>query len=134
MRIRFTIFFFLSLSFFHLLSYERADVNVVLERIGNCISQGSSNCLTPYLNARTELTLYNQRGSYAAGQAKFVLQKFFDSYPPGSFHIVHTGNSGGSIYALGEYRSAKGVFEANIYIKQDAQGTYKIEKLRFAKK
>jgi len=134
MRLRFTILFFLLISLVSGFSNEEDDLNAVLERVGSCIASGSSDCLSPYLSERTELTLLNTRGDYGRSQAKFVLQKFFDQNRPLNFKIVKTGMSGGSIYALGEYRSSKGLLEANIYLKQDSQGRYRVEKLRFAEK
>ena len=134
MRKRFTILIFLFLPFIHVWSSEDVTQSGVLDRISSCIQRGSSDCLSPYLNARTEITLNNARRFYAPGQAKFVLQQFFDRFPAMSFDIRHSGIRGGARYALAVYRSSKGVFEVNIFLKQAPNGSYVIEKIRFAKK
>jgi len=133
MRKRFTILIFLCLPFLHVLSSEEAKLGV-LDRISSCIQRGNSECLSPYLGAQVELTINNERRFYAPGQAKFVLQQFFDSHPAGSFTIRHAGVRGGSHYALAEYRSSRGIFEVNIFLKQTSDGSYTIEKIRFARK
>ena len=134
MRKRFTILIFL---FFPLLNVWSSDVAAQsdpLVRISSCMERGSSNCLSPYLKARIEITIKNSRRVYSPGQAKFVLQQFFDSNPPMSFKIRHDGMRTGSLFALAEYRSSKGTYEVNIFLKQSQSGSFVIEKIRFARR
>ncbi|MEM9719517.1 MAG: DUF4783 domain-containing protein [Bacteroidota bacterium] len=134
MRKRFTILLFLFVPLLYVWSSDCVAQSGALGRISSCIERGSSNCLSPYLNSRIEITINNTRRVYAPGQAKFVLQQFFDSHPPMSFSIKHSGMRTGSRFALAEYRSSKGTYEVNLFLKQSQNGSFVIEKMRFARK
>jgi hypothetical protein len=105
----------------------------ILEEVAGCIREGNSDQLSTFLNENVEITLMDQRNDYAKSQAKYILKDFFTTYPPASFSLLHDGNTGGTIYALGEYESGGLVLEVNIFLKSTGDG-YLIDQIRFERK
>ena len=98
-----------------------------------CIVEGNADCLFNYLHENVEITLLGDRNGYAKTQARFVLKDFFSKYPPSSFSIIHEGATENTVYALGEYRSTKGLMEVNVFLKNTGLG-YSIHQIRFERK
>lgn len=105
----------------------------VLNGIAESILAGDATALSKHFHDQVEITLLKERSDYARKQATFILKQFFTDYPPSSFSVVHQGNTGSIMYALGEYRSEAGSFDVNIFLKSEGD-TYVIERLRFERK
>lgn len=101
-----------------------------LDKATAAIAKGDAASLAALLNSSVELTLPGADGMYQSNQAQFVLKDFFTKYPVTGFKIMHKGNSAGAFYATGSYTSAKGNFDANIYVK-NVNGQFLVTAIRF---
>lgn len=104
--------------------------SAVLNVVEESLVAGDAALLASTFHSRVELTLEGRSQIQTKVQAQYVMSQFFASYPPSSFTLNHKGETGGTLYALGEYRSAKGTFEVNIFIRFES-GTNRISELRF---
>ena len=132
----YAILIFLSTFCLGLSSHEaKAQVtSAVLDDVVESIIDGDSDRLTQHLNDRIEITLLSQRQTYAVPQARFVISKFFNEYPPLYFEIKHKGAVNNTTYALGEYRSTNGVyFDVNIFLRLNGK-LYKVDEIRFERR
>lgn len=102
----------------------------ILNKVEESLTSGNAAMLASTFHSRVELTLEGKSQIQSSVQAQYVMSQFFASYPPSSFTLSHHGETGGTLYALGEYRSAKGTFEVNIFIRFEG-GTNRISELRF---
>lgn len=135
---KYTIFTFLfsTLLSFAPTSLRSQSSDNSLQEISSCLRRADAGCLNEYLGAHLELTFFNERRMYASGQARYVLEEFFNSYPVnqgrGGFEIVSSGNTSNSQFAKGAYFSTKGVMDVGIFLKLDSEtGVYKIDRLNF---
>lgn len=104
--------------------------DAVFAEIETAIKKGDSQMLANYFNNILEINLIDKEQTYSQNQAMFVMKEFFMNYPVKSFSILHKGQSGENIYAVGSYISVKGAFDTNIFIKK-YNGNFKINQLRF---
>jgi hypothetical protein len=102
----------------------------VLGQIQESLIDGNADRLVSFFNERIEITLMGQRQVHSQKQALYVMRQFFSNYPPNAFRVRHKGDTGGTFYALGEYQSAKGQFEVNLFIKLSTDG-HRINEIRF---
>ncbi|MEL6191144.1 MAG: DUF4783 domain-containing protein [Bacteroidota bacterium] len=132
MRIFCTIFAFMLLISLGTGEAKAQSRSQTLNAVVKAIQTGNSNLLASYFSSRVELTIVNQRNLYSPQQAKFVMREFFGTYPPSSFNIKHTGNTGSTTYALGSFISSRGSFEVNIFIKSEGSG-YRVSNIRIGR-
>lgn len=109
---------------------QAQDASGVFQEVARSIQAGNSVSLSGHFAANVEVTLPDAEGTYSSKQAQFVVADFFKEFPVKTFKIVHKGNSGATHYAVGTYSSTKGVFDANIFIKE-VGNKYVISQIRF---
>ena len=97
-------------------TFAQSEPMDVLDEVTESLTDGDSDRLAKHLKDHVEITLLGKRQVLSKTQATYVLKQFFGDYPPLSFNKHHIGKTGGTLYALGEYRSGKGNFEVNIFI------------------
>lgn len=102
----------------------------VFQQIEIAIKKGDATALSGYFNSMLDLTIVDKEQTYSSSHAMYVVKEFFMNYPVRSFSILHKGNSGDNVYAVGSYISTKGAFDTNIFIKKYGNA-YKINQLRF---
>jgi Domain of unknown function (DUF4783) len=100
------------------------------EKAAAAISKMDAATLSAGMNASVELTIPGADGAYTSNQAQFMLKDFFAKFPATGFSIMHKGTSGGASYATGSYKSAKGNFDVNIFVK-NVNGQFMITAIRF---
>ena len=96
------------------------------------IGQADAQGLSKYFNDYVEVTINEKDETYPKAQAVFIIKEFFAGNKAQSFHIVHQGSSNNNFYAIGEYKTSQGKFDANIFIKK-VGNNYLIEQIRFEK-
>lgn len=97
----------------------------------DAIRQGDAAKLSNHFSQKLEVSVPpNADGEYSKNQALFIFKEYFMNYPVKSFKLLHKGSSGKSYYAMGQYVSAKGRFDTNIFIKK-SNGQYVIDEIRF---
>ncbi|MDX2283989.1 MAG: DUF4783 domain-containing protein [Bacteroidia bacterium] len=102
----------------------------ILSELGEAFTNGAPGPVIRHLGSRVEISLQGKRQVHSNMQAQYIINQFFSDYPAGSFTFSHTGETGGTAYATGEYRSSGGAFEVNIFLRPEG-GSYKITELRF---
>jgi hypothetical protein len=98
--------------------------------IEQAINRSDAQALSNFFNSQVDITIGDKDVPYTRSQALYVVREFFMNYPVRNFAIRHKGNSGTTLYAIGEYYSSRGKFDTNIFIKK-VGNTYVIEQLRF---
>ena len=100
-----------------------------LKVMESSLISGTTEQLPQWLSQEVGITMGGTTRMYDRNQALFVIRQFLSDYPPGGFHLQHTGESGGTAYASGLYNARSGgSFEINIYVKMSG-GT--IDEIRF---
>lgn len=102
----------------------------VFAAIEEAIQKGDAQALSKHFHTHVDITIGDKDVPYTSSQAFYVVREFFMNYHVRSFRIVHKGSSGNTFYAIGDYYSTRGKFDANIFLKK-VNNTYKIEQLRF---
>lgn len=128
MKLIFTLLFVL-LTFCSTLRAQNST-DEVFHQIELAIKKGDATALSSYFNSMLDLTIIDKEQTYSSSHAMYVVKEFFMNYPVRSFSILHKGNSGDNVYAVGSYISTKGAFDTNIFIKKYGNA-YKINQLRF---
>ncbi len=108
----------------------------ISSELTHALSTGNTDELARSFNDRVEITINDVRDVYSLTQAKFVMKKFFTDFPPSdtfTFSPSHTGNTETTIYAIGTYKSSRGNFEVNMFLKRSGDGE-KIDRIRFDRK
>lgn len=106
----------------------QGTITAIEQSIGKSDAQG----LSKYFDTYVEVTINDVETTYPKTQAAFVLKEFFMNNKLQSFHILHQGSSANTYYAVGEYNSSQGKFDANLFLKKIG-GAYFIEQIRFEK-
>lgn len=103
-----------------------------LTGIEQSISRADAQALSKYFNEYVEVTINEKEETYPKAQAIFILKEFFSSNKIQSFHILHQGSSNQNFYAIGEYKTSQGKYDANIFIKKIGTN-FLVEQIRFEK-
>jgi len=110
-----------------------APAKRVMSDVVNAIRQADASALSGHFHRKLEVSLPpNAEGEYSKDQATFVFKEFFMNHPVSSFSILHRGHSNDTHYAVGQYTSAKGRFDVNIFIKKRGE-SFIVEEIRFEK-
>lgn len=130
MRLSHIIFLLAILQFLYAgQAFSQSDARISTE-LTHALGTGNTDELARSFNDRVEITINNVRDVYSLAQAKFVMKKFFTDFPPTSFKDFQFGNTETTSYILGEYKSAKGAFEVNMFLKRSGE-VMKIDRIRF---
>ena len=112
---------------------DDASAKRVMNEVVSAIRQADANALSKHFHRKLEVNLPpNAEGEYSKDQATFIFKEYFMNHPVDAFSLLHRGHSNDTHYAVGQYESAKGRFDVNIFIgKRD--GTFIVEEIRFEK-
>src|ERR1700712_4766017 len=83
-------------------SFENMDAVVTAIRTGNV------NQLSPYFDARVDISLPDKSDTYSKTQAEMVLGDFFNTNGVQNFKITQRGESGGTTYCAGVLQTHAG--------------------------
>jgi hypothetical protein len=101
--------------------------------IRNAIRESSSRELAGFFAPTVELSFDNEKQSYSATQAEFVMKDFFSKNSPASFDFIHYGGSNeGTPYAVGKYAGKNGAYRMFVKMKS-VGGALKIGTIDFSK-
>lgn len=112
---------------------EKED-DVFLVGVEKALKANSAKELTRFLQNNVEIRLDRKRKTYSNKQAEMVLKTFFQEHPATDFEFIHDGNndSGGIIYAIGNYISLGGTHRVVVRAKK-VEDVLKIYRLEFTK-
>ncbi len=104
----------------------------VLYSVGQSLVDNNASTLSQFFDDQVELNLVGRSQMVSRTQAQYVMNNFFARNPHTAYTVLHRGYTGnGTFYALAEYRSDRGAYEVNIFIKTSTQ---RVTELRFSRK
>ncbi|MGQ1911163.1 DUF4783 domain-containing protein [Marinifilum sp. RC60d5] len=94
--------------------------------------QGNSISLSNFFGDRVALSIQDKESSYSKSQAKQIMSKFFNDFPPVNFIRKHTGGKTGARYVTGDLQTKKGKFRVSFLLKEQ-NGKFIIHQLNIEK-
>ena len=115
-----------------MLSMVATMVNAQFSGISSAISNKDAAALSNFFGTSVEITTPEADAVFNKAEAISVMKKFFATYNPSSFKLVHQGSSKGkaSEYAIGDMKAAGKSFRVFIYI-NETSGKTVIEQIQF---
>jgi hypothetical protein len=105
----------------------------VIDNIAASIRAGNYKALSGYFGNAVEVELPGKEGTFSKSQAEMLLKDFFAKELPASFTVNQKGSSsGGSMFMIGTYKSANGVFRTYLLLKPVSQ-QLTIQQIQFEK-
>lgn len=113
---------------------QQKEDDEFLVGVENALKANSAKELTRFVQNNIEIRLNREKKTYSSKQAEMVLKTFFQEHPATDFEFIHDGNndSGGIIYAIGNYTSLGGRHRVVIRAKK-VKDDFKIYRLEFTK-
>ncbi len=102
------------------------------DQILQSIKNGNSKTLSDYFNKNVELVVLENDNVYSKAQAQQIVNKFFSSHKPENFTVIHTGETEGAWYAIGNLKTNNGSFRVYFLLKSSDGKNY-IHQLRIEK-
>ena len=96
------------------------------------LKSGNSKALSGYFNQNVELVVLDNDNVYSKAQAQQIVSKFFNSFTPESFTVIHQSGKEGAKYVIGNLNTNNGKFRVNFLLKQNDGKDY-IHQLRIEK-
>ena len=85
--------------------------------IRQAIIAGNAKVLLSYSSERVEINLFGRSGVYSPSQAVYVVQDFFQKYPPKQFAFRDTSHTRHSWFVGGIYQHARNNAPLRIYLR-----------------
>lgn len=101
----------------------------VPDEIIQSLKTGNSKTLSEYFNQNVEMVVLENDNVYSKAQAQQIVSKFFSSYAPESFNVIHQGGKEGAQYVIGNLATKKGSFRVYFLLKKNNGKDY-IHQLR----
>ena len=92
-----------------------------LEHVERTFSVGDAETLLSAASERVEIALFGSSTLYSRAQALYVMQHFFQDYPPVQFSLQHTSAEDGNWFATGRYYHARSDYPLRVYVRLRAQ-------------
>lgn len=107
----------------------KSDGNDVFNPISKYIAQGNVEALSAWFADNLEISVISRPSNSSRNQAKQVIKRFFDTYTPRSFQIIHTAGRINMKYALGTLNAGGEKFHVTIFVSRK-DGPYRIQQLK----
>lgn len=89
--------------------------------VAKAFEKGNAAELRKYLASTIELSIDGEEMEVGRGDAENQIRSFFDSHPPKSFSVLHSGVSDSDVkYMIGSYLSSNGGFRVSVYMRKEA--------------
>jgi len=105
-------------------SFDNMDVVVTAIRSGN-VTQ-----LSPFFDARVDITLPDKSDTYSKTQAEMVISDFFNTNVVQNFKITQQGESGGTFYCAGILQTRSGNYRTTLFFRQKGDKHF-LQEIRF---
>lgn len=103
--------FIWTLSSFFITENQDLMVDVV-----NSFRKKDAGIIAAHFNSNLEVDIPGNKGMYSSGQAKVILQQYFDNNNPSEVKLSHSGNSAsGSKFAIVDFKVNMSSKQAKIY-------------------
>ena len=88
--------------------------------------------MSGFFGDRIELSIQDKEAIYSNSQAKQIMAKFFNEYPPNDFKKKHVGGKPGTRYVIGHLLTKHGNFRVNFLLKNQ-NGEFIVHQLHIEK-
>lgn len=99
----------------------------VPDEIIQSLKTGNSKTLSEYFNQNVEMAVLENDNVYSKAQAQQIINKFFNSYSPESFNVLHDGGKEGDRYVIGNLVTNKGNFRVYFLLRKNNGKDYIIQ-------
>jgi len=95
-------------------------------KLKTLFEQANTKNFSPYMAPMIAFELPNEKGVFGQKQGIFLLEKFFEKYPPVSFDFFHDDKLANySIFYIGIYKSKQNNrFRVTLFIKQERENAW----------
>jgi hypothetical protein len=105
-------------------SFDNMDVVVTAIRAGN-VTQ-----LSPFFDARVDITLPDKSDTYSKSQAEMVIGDFFTNNIVQNFKITQQGESGGTVFCAGMLQTRSGNYRTTLFFRHKGDKHF-LQEIRF---
>jgi len=105
-------------------SFDNIDAVAAAIRLGN-VSQ-----LSPFFDARVDISLPDKSDNYSKTQAEMVIGDFFNTNGVQNFRITQQGESGGTFFCAGILQTRAGNYRTTLFFKQKGD-KHLLQEIRF---
>jgi hypothetical protein len=109
------------------LSYRSFDN---MDAVVSAIRTGNVTRLSPFFDARVDISLPDKSDTYSRTQAEMVIGDFFNNNTVQNFKITQQGESGGTFFCTGLLITRSGNFRTTMFFKQKGDKHY-LQEIRF---
>jgi len=110
-----------------LVSYRSFDN---MDAVVTAIRSGNVNRLSPFFDARVDISLPDKSDTYSKTQAEMVIGDFFNNSGVQNFKITQQGESGGTVFCAGVLLTRAGNFRTTLFFKQKGDKHF-LQEIRF---
>ena len=104
----------------------------VLDAIAEALAGGNAKSLLATTSGRVEVWIFGRGALYSRSQALYVLQSFFDEYPPDDCAFDEHSHSKGNQFAMGRYAVKHRDAPLSVYVHLRATPTgWELREIRF---
>ena len=94
-----------------------AQPTTTLDRFTHAFETGNAHALLAEAGPRVEVALFDDGKLYSRAQATYVLEAFFNAYPPDHFEVQHESTAEGSWFVSGRYHYQRGARPLQVYLR-----------------
>jgi hypothetical protein len=110
-----------------LVSYRSFDN---MDAVVSAIRTGNVTRLSPFFDARVDISLPDKSDTYSRTQAEMVIGDFFNNNTVQNFKVTQQGESGGTFFCTGLLVTRSGNFRTTMFFKQKGDKHY-LQEIRF---
>jgi len=99
-----------------------AQQEEALAFVERAVAGGDAEALLSEATERVEIALFGSSTLYSRAQALYVMEHFFQDYPPVQFSLQHTSAADGNWFASGPYYHAHSDRPLRVYVRLRVRG------------
>jgi hypothetical protein len=101
-----------------------------MDAVVTAIRSGNVNRLSPFFDARVDISLPDKSDTYSKTQAEMVIGDFFNNSGVQNFKITQQGESGGTVFCAGLLLTRSGNYRTTLFFKQKGDKHF-LQEIRF---
>ena len=99
-----------------------AQQDAALAYVERAVEAGDAEALLSEATERVEIALFGSSTLYSRAQALYVMEHFFQEYPPVQFSLQHTSAADGNWFASGPYYHTHSDRPLRVYVRLRVRG------------
>jgi hypothetical protein len=93
------------------------ETTAMLQQIERALAGGDVRGVLESAGDRVEIVLFGEGMRYSRAQAVYVMESFFQHYPPQAFTFQEPSTNARSCFATGVYRHRRGAEHLKVYVR-----------------